>query len=175
MLVVVPSRDHCFMVRFFTLNSTAFYCARNIISPDRLASVHQKSTVCYILLTIICQYFFRTPEQEITLGGETGIDLLSPYRLELLLRFILTVVAAALLLVPVFILFKLQPTKKTDVTARSRDQLIIILAFTLAFSVSFSIFTTAKRQEIFIATAAYCAVLVIFLGNTSQIVAATIN
>jgi hypothetical protein len=40
-----------------------------------------------------------------------------------------------------------------------------LLVFTLAFSSILSLFTKARRHEILAAAAAYCAVLVVFLGN----------
>ncbi|KAF2432801.1 hypothetical protein EJ08DRAFT_630152 [Tothia fuscella] len=43
-----------------------------------------------------------------------------------------------------------------------------LLVFTLAFSAVLSLFTRARRHEILGAAAAYCAVLVVFLGNVSN-------
>ena len=82
----------------------------------------------------------------------------------------LTVLAAALLLIPVLILFKHQPTSPAQIKEKATAQILTVLFFTLAFSASFSIFTKAKRQEVFTGTAAYCAVLVVFLGNTSNVI-----
>ena len=39
------------------------------------------------------------------------------------------------------------------------------MIFTLLFGCSMSALTTAKRQELFAASAAYCAVLVVFVSN----------
>jgi lipopolysaccharide export LptBFGC system permease protein LptF len=47
-------------------------------------------------------------------------------------------------------------------------KIVIVLIFTLFFSAALSLFTKATRQEVFAATAAYCAVLVVFLGNFVQ-------
>ena len=97
------------------------------------------------------------------------MSLISPYRLDVLLRIILTILAVALLLTPVIILDKMQPTTASEIKSRSRAQIATIFSFTVAFSASCSIFTKARRQEVFTATAAYCAVLVVFLGNTSNV------
>ena len=89
-------------------------------------------------------------------------------RLDNVLRAIITLLAAILLLVPVFVLFKLQPIDKSEIERKSNYQILTIFIFTLLFSASCSIFTQAKKQEVFTATAAYSAVLVVFLGNTSN-------
>lgn len=83
----------------------------------------------------------------------------------------ITLIAAILLLVPVFVLFKLQPTNKSEIERKSNYQIVTVFAFTLFFSACCSIFTQASRQEVFAATAAYSAVLVVFLGNTSSAMA----
>jgi uncharacterized membrane protein len=41
----------------------------------------------------------------------------------------------------------------------------ILVVFTLLFSAAMSLLTKAKRQELFAASAAYCAVLVVFITN----------
>jgi len=45
---------------------------------------------------------------------------------------------------------------------------LVTLIFALAFATVVSLFTSARRQEVFAATAAYCAVLVVFIGNLQQ-------
>ena len=120
------------------------------------------------------QALFRTHEQKIKSGDE-AVHLVSMDRLDNVLRAVITVIAATLLLVPVFLLFKLQPANKSDIERSSKYQILTIFIFTLLFSASCSIFTQAKRQEVFTATAAYSAVLVVFLGNTSNVYVATDN
>jgi hypothetical protein len=44
----------------------------------------------------------------------------------------------------------------------------ITLLFAITFATALSLFTNAKRQEVFGATAAYCAVLVVFISNLQQ-------
>ena len=118
------------------------------------------------------QAIFRSSEQAIQTGDEE-LQILDPKRLDILLRVILTILAAALLLVPVCILFELQQSHHSEVRLKSNYQILTIFLFTLVFAASCSIFTRARRQEVFQATAAYSAVLVIFLGNTSSVVVAT--
>ncbi len=45
----------------------------------------------------------------------------------------------------------------------------VLLVFTLAFSAVLSLFTAAKRHEILAAASAYCAVLVVFVGNVGPL------
>ena len=115
------------------------------------------------------QALFRTPEQKIKTGSLPHLNLVSPERFDAFLRAILTFLAANLLLVPVIILFELQPTNKAQIKSQGRFQILVVFLFTLAFSACCSIFTKARKQEVFTATAAYSAVLVVFLGNTSTI------
>ena len=98
------------------------------------------------------------------------MNLISPERIDILLRILLTIIAAVLLLAPVIVLVQLQPNEASQVSQRNWLQILTIFLFTLAFSASCSIFTKARRQEVFSATAAYCAVLVVFLGNTSNVI-----
>lgn len=131
------------------------------------------STALEDVLNFISRRFtthvFRNKEQAI-MAGEEHIQLLSPRRFDNLLRGILTIIAAALLLAPVCILFELQHSTQIDIRQTNTYQILTIFLFTLLFSASVSIFTRARRQEVFIATAAYCGVLVVFIGNTSTII-----
>ena len=44
----------------------------------------------------------------------------------------------------------------------------VLIIFTLLFSAAMSLLTKAKRHELFAASAAYCAVLVVFITNFSS-------
>jgi hypothetical protein len=44
----------------------------------------------------------------------------------------------------------------------------VTLLFAFVFSIAISLSTSARRQDVFAATAAYCAVLVVFIGNLQQ-------
>jgi hypothetical protein len=84
-------------------------------------------------------------------------------RIDGLVVVIITLFILLLLIVPIFILYHLVDsigTRKTDSICIG-----VLLVFTLAFSAVLSLFTRAKRHEILGAAAAYCAVLVVFLGN----------
>ena len=119
-------------------------------------------------LMVIEQKLLRNKLQNIRSGDE-AIYLVSPARLDAFLRIIITFVVAVLLLSPVYILFKIRPVDESDIDRKSSLQILVIFLFTLLLSASCSIFTQAKRHEVFAATAAYCAVLVVFLGNASNV------
>ncbi|KAL8769160.1 MAG: hypothetical protein Q9209_004794 [Squamulea sp. 1 TL-2023] len=122
---------------------------------DTLKKISRKAT----------QTIFRTKEQKIVTGQE-NVSLISPYRLDIFLRVVLTILAPVLLLVPVVILFELQPADATQVHRKGGFQILTIFFFTVLFSGACSVVTKARRQEVFSASAAYCAVLVVFLGST---------
>ncbi|KAI4128513.1 MAG: hypothetical protein LQ338_002683 [Usnochroma carphineum] len=113
-------------------------------------------------------FIFRDPYRR-KKTGKVDVSLLSQKRLEIFLRTIFIIVTPVLFLAPVFILLRLQPNDKDETRHKQILQMATVLTFTHVFSASCSIFTEAKRQEIVLATGAYCAVLVVFLGNTHDI------
>ena len=135
--------------------------------PKEISSTHLK------YMSNFSQKIFRSRAQHEQSGHDSAIRLISRRRLDIFLRTILTIIAAVLLLAPVIILVQLQPNEPSQVTRSNWLQIMTIFLFTLVFSGSCSIFTRATRQEVFTATAAYCAVLVVFLANTSNVVIIT--
>ncbi|CAL8581470.1 hypothetical protein XPA_007160 [Xanthoria parietina] len=101
--------------------------------------------------------FILSSSEERKKTDDEYVQLYSKYRVDVLARLILTVVAVVLLMVPTAVLF-LVP--EHDIL-----KIMLIMIFTMLFSAALSVFTKAKRHEMFAATAAYCAVLVVFLGN----------
>lgn len=87
----------------------------------------------------------------------------TPSRISKLTNGILTVFILILLVLPIYILYHFVH----DIGSRRAYMSCIgmLLIFTLAFSSVLSLFTKARRHEILAAAAAYCAVLVVFLGN----------
>ena len=131
--------------------------------PKRFSSTHLE------YVSNSSQKIFRSRAQHEQSGHNPAIRLISARRLDIFLRIVLTIIAVVLLLAPVIILVQLQPNEPSQVTRRNWLQIMTIFLFTLVFSGSCSIVTRAKRQEVFTATAAYCAVLVVFLANTSNV------
>lgn len=88
------------------------------------------------------------------------IHYYSADRLGTFLKVIIAVSSTALLLIPIFIFLTCSLSAKLMAA--------ITLIFALVFATAVSVFTSARRQEVFAATAAYCAVLVVFIGNIQQ-------
>ncbi|PVH80177.1 hypothetical protein DL98DRAFT_588719 [Cadophora sp. DSE1049] len=103
--------------------------------------------------------FLKTAEERRKTDSEY-VDHYSKSRLALLAIVLQVLVVAVLFLVPVFILF-LVPTNRAVMAVTAS-------VFVLAFTVAISFMTGAKIQEIFFGTAAYAAVIIMFLGNINQ-------
>lgn len=74
------------------------------------------------------------------------MHLYSKERLDIFIRLVITLLAVTLLMAPVVVLF--------SVPEHSGVKIGVVLLFTFFFSAALSIFTKAKRQEVFAATAA---------------------
>ncbi|KAH7394251.1 hypothetical protein DE146DRAFT_679493 [Phaeosphaeria sp. MPI-PUGE-AT-0046c] len=126
------------------------------------------------------QKYFRTPE----LRAKTSsphIAFYSSTRIDRLVNILITFVIFILLVVPVVTLYRLTSTPNlpsTDssnatgpasaVNENNRDTFNavgVLIVFTLLFSAAMSLLTRAARHELFAASAAYCAILVVFIGN----------
>jgi hypothetical protein len=79
-----------------------------------------------------------------------------------LVSLIITLIIFALLILPVVAMYKLTYIGDRNTTI---DAVGLLVVFTLLFSAAMSILTKAKRHELFAASAAYCAVLVVFISN----------
>jgi len=109
------------------------------------------------------QYLFVTPELREKTSDAT-LDYYAPKRVDKLVNVIITVVIFVLLILPVVAMYKL-----SDVSQRASpfEAIGILIVFTLLFGTAMSSLTKATRQELFAASAAYCAVLVVFISNFS--------
>ena len=70
-----------------------------------------------------------------------------------MVRLTLTFIAVVLLMAPTTVLFV--------VPAHATLKIVLIMLFTLLFSAAMSVFTKAKRHEMFAATAAYVLALIL--------------
>ncbi|KAL9013847.1 MAG: hypothetical protein Q9173_001490 [Seirophora scorigena] len=86
-------------------------------------------------------------------------------RISKCVTMLITVLILVLLMVPIALLYH---SAVHGNIGRTTDTVVLILAFTLIFSAVLSAFTKAKRHEIVAASAGYCAVLVVFLGNINN-------
>lgn len=79
-------------------------------------------------------------------SADPYIKYYSKYRIDLLVRIIVCLLAVALLVVPVVLLFYIPESNALKI--------VVLLSFTLFFCICISVFTKAKRHEVFAATAA---------------------
>lgn len=130
------------------------------------------------------QKYFRTPE----LRAKTTNNYISFYsstRIDKLINILITFVIFILLVVPVVTMYQLTSTIShtsadstspanstlstsgaTDTNTRDTFNAVgVLIVFTLLFSAAMSLLTKAARHELFAASAAYCAILVVFIGN----------
>ncbi|KAK4540552.1 hypothetical protein LTR36_009082 [Oleoguttula mirabilis] len=106
---------------------------------------------------------FLTPELRAKSSDE-DIHYYAPERVETLVNAIITGIIFILLILPVVAMYEL-----SDIGRRASpfEAIGILIIFTLLFGGAMSALTEARRQELFAASAAYCAVLVVFIGNFS--------
>ncbi|KAI9846331.1 MAG: hypothetical protein M1837_004184 [Sclerophora amabilis] len=104
----------------------------------------------------LSQMLFGTAETR-GKSSDTYLYYYSKRKLDNLVGLVITLLLIVLLMVPIF----LQTSIKESPVMRN----VIVLAFTIAFAIVLFVFTHAKRHELFAITAAYCAVLVVFLGT----------
>lgn len=131
--------------------------------------------------------FFRTKELE-EKTTDAYISLYSSERVDLLVNCLITCVIFCLLVVPVVAMYLLtseaietpsipgmgqngttggqQQLSAADINSRNTFNAVgVLIVFTLLFSAAMSLVTKAARHELFAASAAYCAILVVFIGN----------
>ncbi|KAI4213230.1 MAG: hypothetical protein LQ351_004176 [Letrouitia transgressa] len=85
-------------------------------------------------------------EEQRKKSDDDYVHLYSKYRIDILARLILTIVSVVLLMAPTAVLFL--------TNGHGILKILIIMLFTLLFSAALSVFTKAKRHEMFAATAA---------------------
>lgn len=126
------------------------------------------------------QKYFRTPEAQ-KKTSDSDISYYSSSRVDKLVNILITFIIFCLLVVPVITMYQLtntaahietDPSGKTstqsqvDINKRDTFNAVgVLIVFTLLFSAAMSLLTKAARHELFAASAAYCAILVVFIGN----------
>ncbi|KAL5375338.1 hypothetical protein DPSP01_011248 [Paraphaeosphaeria sporulosa] len=125
--------------------------------------------------------YFQSPELRAKTTNKY-ITLYSSTRIDKLANILITLVIFALLVVPVVAMYLLTSTNVhtgtgsglssssavSPLDSNTRDTLNavgLLIVFTLLFSAAMSLLTKAARHELFAASAAYCAILVVFIGN----------
>ncbi|KAF2162490.1 hypothetical protein M409DRAFT_27113 [Zasmidium cellare ATCC 36951] len=112
---------------------------------------------------------FCSKETRMKVGDSKTFDDVYYYtreRIDRCASALITLAILVLLIVPVWLLYYIITRNEGTLSGRGTAICIgTLLISTLLFSAVLSLFTKAKRHEILAAAAAYCAVLVVFLGN----------
>ncbi|EON62312.1 hypothetical protein W97_01533 [Coniosporium apollinis CBS 100218] len=90
----------------------------------------------------------------------------SAARIETFVALLITCVIFILLVLPVVAMYELTCNSSRDATF---DAVGVLIVFTLLFSAAMSLLTKARRHELFAASSAYCAVLVVFISNFNNV------
>lgn len=111
----------------------------------------------------VSQRLFCTDDQR-RKSSNKKIYYFSPSRVAKLVNLIITTVIFLLLAAPVLSMYRLSTLKTTESMFAAIG---VLMVFTLLFAAAMSMLTKARRHELFAASAAYCAVLVVFIGSTN--------
>jgi hypothetical protein len=87
-------------------------------------------------------------------------------RVDIFVSLIITSIIFVLLVLPVIAMYKL--TTLSSASNGTFNAIGVLVVFTLLFSAAMSLLTKARRHELFAASAAYCAVLVVFISGFSS-------
>ncbi|MCJ1393265.1 hypothetical protein MMC18_006137 [Xylographa bjoerkii] len=88
-------------------------------------------------------------------------------RVDKLIGILITIMIFILLVLPVIAMYQLTTFGAKPQSTFSAVGVLVV--FTLLFSAAMSLLTKARRHELFAASAAYCAVLVVFISNFGTI------
>lgn len=112
---------------------------------SRVSDCNYSFSSRYKSLTMSFQRLFITKRDRESTANKL-VRLYSKERIDIFSRLIITFLAVVLLMAPVIALFGLNKN--------GYIKILVIFLFTMAFSVALSLFTKAKRHEVFAATAA---------------------
>lgn len=132
-----PGRDHSFVDAFVERMLRTFHC--------------------HLFQKIFCS------EETASKSADPKIRYFTRGRINAFVTLIITFIILLLLVIPIWLLYHISVTLDTN-----RSNIVcmgVLLVATLAFSAVLSLFTKARRHEILAASAGYCAVLVVFVGN----------
>lgn len=131
--------------------------------PDRL-----ERTIEAILGKIDCKFIrnlfvSKEPAQK---TNSRFVHYYSPKHIQRLVTALMSIAISILLVLPITICYFIV----TNVGGNKAygGCIGVLLFFTLIFSIFMILFSSAKRHEILATTSAYCAVLVVFLGNVGK-------
>ncbi|KAH7348546.1 hypothetical protein BKA65DRAFT_398312, partial [Rhexocercosporidium sp. MPI-PUGE-AT-0058] len=113
-----------------------------------------------------CPWSITRALEEKSNVNETGVALYRRKSVGRLKSGIIITMIMAHFAGPVYLLWYLARRKQTDST--TAISVALLLTFTCTFSIVLSQFTRVKRHELLASAAAYCAVLVVFIGNAKD-------
>lgn len=114
---------------------------------------------------ILAQRLFTEQEVRLKLRDSPSLTMFAPRRMRILVNTIIAGILLGLLATPIFSMYRIS-SRGTDRAAYASMGIFIV--FTVLFASTLAVLTHAKRHELFAATAAYCAVLVVFIRSTNQ-------
>lgn len=140
LITLRPGRDHSFVDGFVERMLKIFHCR--------------------LLRFIFCS------EETAAKTSDTDVRYFTRGRISAFVTLIITMIIILLLVIPIWLLYHLSVslnTQKSNVICIG-----VLLVATLVFSAVLSLFTKARRHEILAASAGYCAILVVFIGNVGN-------
>lgn len=105
----------------------------------------------------------QTPELRVKTSNPK-IGFYDNDRVEQIASYLVTPVLCSLLVLPIIAMYELNVSNTQSALMRA---IVVLVAFVLLFTLAMPLFTKAGRNEMFAASAAYCAVLVVFISNFS--------
>lgn len=115
------------------------------------------------IANLCTQWLFCTEDQK-RKTSDNKVYYFSPSRVSKLVNLVITTVIFLLLAAPVLSMYRLSCLKTTQAMFAAIG---VLMVFTLLFAGALSLLTKARRHELFAASAAYCAVLVVFIGSSN--------
>jgi len=109
---------------------------------------------------------FRDPELR-KKTDDKDIHYYTRSRVDKLVGIIITGIIFILLILPVVAMYRV--TAFGGGPQSIFNAIGVLIVFTLLFSAAMSLITKAQRHELFAASAAYCAVLAVFISNFGNI------
>ncbi|KAF7502685.1 hypothetical protein GJ744_005273 [Endocarpon pusillum] len=121
-----------------------------------------------MLLKLDCKLvrqIFLTPEMRVK-TTDRNVHYYARSRVDVFVTLVITTIIFILLVLPVVAMYRL--TTFGTSSGSTFKAIGVLVVFTLLFSAAMSLLTKARRHELFGASAAYCAVLVVFISNFSN-------
>ncbi|KAF2845582.1 hypothetical protein T440DRAFT_260779 [Plenodomus tracheiphilus IPT5] len=105
----------------------------------------------------------QTPELRRLLGNDSEVGFYSSSRIDKVVSVLVSFIIFILLVLPLVAIYRLTHPYTDSSMVRS---LCVLGSFALIFSATISIITKATRQEVFAASAGYCAILLVFISGS---------